>query len=175
MAGGHTLMKTFVLLVVLIASQFLCSAQDSPRENSKRTWSRSRLAEVRPDGKDTRLQFGHISQESEHLICSFLLIRQKEGAELVIQGHFNKSGEFTANVSLEVSDQEDGNWKQIDSSFSTKIDVRLIAARHVRHLLTQVQMDAFQPYIGKFRFGRVTLQSGESDIFPMVWLTEKGE
>jgi hypothetical protein len=174
---GYTgkIMKTLVLWILLIVSQFLCAAQDNPQEDSRRTWYRSRIAEVRPDGKDTRLQWASISQESEHLICSFLLVRQREGAELVVQGHLNKFGEFAANVSLDVSDQEDGNWKQIESSFSEKIDVKLVAAPHVGHLLTQIQMDAFQPYIGKVRFGRVNLQSGESEVFPMVWLTEKGD
>jgi hypothetical protein len=168
-------MKTFAILVLLSASQFLCSAQDNPGENPKRTWYRSHIAEVRPDGKDTRLEFMSVSQDAEHLTCSFLVIRQREGAELAIQGRLDKFGDFTASVSLEVGNEEDGKWKQIESSFSEKIDVRLIAAPHLGHLVTRIQMDAFQPYIGKFRFGRVTLQTGESDVFPMVWLTEKGE
>jgi hypothetical protein len=168
-------MKTFILSITAMTGALLSLAQEIPREVSSRTWYHSRIGEVRPDGKDTRLEFMSVSQDDEHLIGSFLVVRQREGAELVIQGRLNKSGEFTANVSLEVSDQEDGKWKQIESSFSEKSDVRLIAAPHFGHLLTRIQMDAFQPYIGKFRFGRVTLQSGESDIFPMVWLTEKGE
>lgn len=168
-------MKTLVMWIVLIVSQLVCSAEDNRREDSRRTWYRSRIAEVQPDGKDTRLQLMSMNQEPEHLICSFLLIRQKEGAELVVEGHLNRFGEFTANVSLEVSDQEDGNWRQIESSFSEKIDVKLIAAPHVKNLVTQIQLDAIQPYIGKFKFCRVVLQTGESDVIPMVWLTEKGE
>jgi hypothetical protein len=167
-------MKTLVLWIVLIVSQLVCSAEDNRREDSRRTWSHSRIAEVQPDGKDTRLQLMSIDQEPEHLICSFLLIRQRKGAELLVEGHLNKFGEFTANVSLEVSDQEDGNWKQIESSFSEKVDVRLTAAPHFEHLLTRIQLDAFQPYVGKFKFCRVALQTGESDVFTMAWLTEKG-
>ncbi len=167
-------MNTPFLSIVLIISQLVCSAEDNRREDSRQTWYRSRIAEVEPDGKDRRLEVMSFNQESEHLICSFLLIQQREGAELLIDGHLNKSGEFTANVSLEVSDQEDGPWKQIDSSFSEKIDVKLIAASHVKNLVTQIKLDAIQPYIGKFKFCRVVLQTGESDVIPMVWLTEKG-
>jgi hypothetical protein len=93
----------------------------------------------------------------------------------VVKGHFNKRGEFSANVSLEVSDQEDGNWKIIESSVSDRVDVTLTGAQHIDALSIYVQLDAFQPYIGKSKFGRVVLQTGESEVFPMVWLTEKGE
>jgi len=42
-------------------------------------------------------------------------------------------------------------------------------------LFIRIQFDAFQPYIGKFKYCQVTLQTGETDIFPMVWLTENGQ
>jgi hypothetical protein len=95
--------------------------------------------------------------------------------QLVVKGHSNKRGEFTANVSLEVSDQKDANWKIIESSVSERVDLTLTGAGHIDTLFIYVQLDAFQPYIGKFKFCRVVLQTGESEVFPMVWLTEKGE
>jgi len=93
----------------------------------------------------------------------------------MIQGHFDKRGEFTANMSFEVSDREDGNWKRIESSFSDTVDVTLTGAPHIDALFFVVQFDAFQPYIGKFKFCRIALQTGESDVFPMAWLTEEGK
>ncbi|MFZ1220284.1 MAG: hypothetical protein WAO00_13395, partial [Chthoniobacterales bacterium] len=113
-------------------------------------------------------------QEPDHLICTFLVKRKEFGAPLVIEGHLNKYGEFAANVSLEVGDQENGNWKQIESSFSKEPDLKLSVAPHLPNLLTRVQVDALQPYIGKFKFCRVVLQTGESEVVPMEWLTEKG-
>ena len=168
------MLRIYALWIVLIVSQAICLAQDSAGEASKRTWSRSHIGEYLPDGKDTRLEFGFISQESEHLLCSFVLARQREQKQLIILGQQTKAGTFTPNVSLEVSDQEDGNWKRIVSSFSEKDNVMLKGEPHVELLSTQVEMDAFQPYIGKFKFGRVVLQTGESDVFPMAWLTEDG-
>lgn len=130
-----------------------------------------------PDGKDRGLSVFSIDQGPEHLIGRFVLERRIEGTvpQLVIQGHFNRRGEFTPNVSLEVSDREDGSWKAIESTFSDKVDVTLTGAPHIDKLFFVVQLDAFQAYIGKFKFCRIALQTGESDVFPMVWLTREGK
>ena len=169
-------MKTHILLVGFVASQMHCLAADKPNHSEKRIWGASYMRELAPDGKDRRLEFFDISQGPEHLLGGFVLERRVEGTvpQLVIQGHFNKSGEFTPNVSLEVSDREDGNWKIIESSFSDQIALTLTGAPHIDKLVMRIQLDAFQPYIGKFKYCRVVLQTGESDVFPMVWLTEHG-
>jgi len=169
-------MKTHILLIGLIASQMLCLGEEKPVEKEKRIWGASHIRELAPDDKDHRLDFYDISQGPEHLLGAFCLERRSEGAgpQLMIQGHLNKRGEFTPNVSLEVSDRKDRNWKTIESSFADKVDVTLTGGPHIDKLLIRIQLDAFQPYIGKFKFCRVALQTGESDIFPMEWLTEGG-
>lgn len=169
-------MTTRILAFAVIASQMICLAQDKPDQKEKRIWGYSLHRHSLPDGKETRLSFGGLTQEidPDHLIGQYSLTRQRDGTQLAIQGHLNKSGDFTANVSLEVSDQEDGNWKTVESSFSDKVDVTLTAAPHVEHLFLRIQLDAFQAYIGKFKFCRVALQTGESDVIPMAWLTEEG-
>ena len=166
-------MKTHIFFIALIVGHIVCLAQDTPVTTEKRTWGATHWI--------TRLKFQpfevqDISQGPEHLVCSCVLTRgQKEGPPLVIQGHLNKIGEFTPNVSLAVSDRKDGNWKIIESSLADKVDVTLTGAPHIDHLFMRIQLDAFEPYIGKFKFCQVTLQTGETDVFPMAWLTEKGE
>lgn len=169
-------MRAGILFVGLIASQVFCWAEDKPIQNEKRIWGSSHMRELAPDGKDRRLDFFDISQGPEHLLGGFALQRQIEGTapQLVIQGHLNKRGEFTPNVSVEVGDQQAGPWKIIESSFSDRVDVTLTGAPHIDILLMRIQLDALQPLIGKFKFCRVALQTGESDVFPMVWLTENG-
>jgi hypothetical protein len=170
------LMKIHIILIALIVGQMTCFAQDNPVTKEKRIWGATHFRTVMGDNKDRTLELDDISQGPEHLIGSGTLIRRKkESPELVIQGHLNKIGEFTPNVSLAVSDRENGNWKIIESPFADKVDVTLTGASHIDQLFIRIQLDAFQPYIGKFRFCRVTLQAGESDVFPMAWLTEKGE
>lgn len=133
------------------------------------------------DDKNPRLELFDISQGPEHLLGSFVLERRIDGIvpSLVIEGHLSKSGEFSANISLEVSDQEAGKWKTIESSFSDKVDVTLTGARHIDKLYLRIQLDPFQPYIGRFKFGRVVLQTGESWISrlsgsPKTEETERG-
>ena len=153
-----------------------CFGQDNPVKEEKRTWGTTYWRTVVGDNKDRRLEFDDISQGPEHLFGSGVLTREQKGSpQLVIQGHFNKIGEFTPNVSLAVGDRRDGNWKVIESSLAEKVDVTLTGAPHIDMLFIRIQLDAFQPYIGKFKYCQVTLQTGETDIFPMVWLTEKGQ
>jgi hypothetical protein len=168
-------MKAGYLLVGLMVTQMLW-AEDKPSQDEKRIWGRSIITESLGD-KNPRLELGDISQGPKHLVGMFDLIRNSKETvpQLVVKGHSNKRGEFTANVSLEVSDQKDANWKIIESSVSERVDLTLTGAGHIDTLFIYVQLDAFQPYIGKFKFCRVVLQTGESEVFPMVWLTEKGE
>jgi hypothetical protein len=166
-----------ILLVGLIVSQIVCLAADKPAQNEKREWDRSYMLIPVPDGKDRGIEFLSIGQGPLHLVGRLVLERRIKGTlpQLVIQGHLNRAGEFAPNVSLEVSDREDGNWKRIESSFSDTVDVTLTGAPHINKLFFDVQLDAFQPYIGKFKFCRIALQTGESNVFPMHWLTKEGK
>ena len=170
-------MKTNLLALCLVTLQVACLAQDNGSSKEKRQWWRSYTGESIPDGKDRRLEFSGIGQGAEHLEGTFYLIRVNKRSYpiVLIKGHLNKAGEFAANVSLEVSNQESGNWKEIESSLSKKVDVTLTAARHIDKLSIQIQLDALQPCIGTFKFGRITLQTGERAVVPLIWLTEQGQ
>jgi hypothetical protein len=166
-------MKTYIVLIGLIVGQIASFAQDNAVTKEKRTWGATHWRTML---KFQPLEVDDISQGPEHLVGSCVLTREEKGSPpLVIQGHLNKIGEFTPNVSLAVSDRKDGDWKIIESSLADKVDVTLTGAPHIDHLYIRIQLDAFELYIGKFKFCQVTLQTGETDVFPMAWLTEKGE
>jgi hypothetical protein len=165
----------YLLLLGVTAGQMACFAQDKHDETNGRIWGTSYHLTVIGDDKERRLEGLDVSQGPDHLLGGFWLVRQAGKSQLEVKGHLNKHGEFTPNVSLDVADQQDGKWKTIESTLSDNVEVTLTAAPHVEQLPIRIQLDALQPYIGKFKFWRVTLQTGESDIFPMVWLTAKGE
>jgi hypothetical protein len=169
--------KRYLFLIALVVGQTICLAGDESSSDERRTWGASHMRELAPDGKKTRLALFDVSQGPQHLLGALSLTRQLKGkdAQLVIKGHFSDLGEFTPNVSLAVSDRRDGDWKTIESSLSESDDLTLTGAPHVEKLVIRIKLDAFQPFIGKFKYCRVTLQTGESDVFPMAWLTEKGE
>jgi hypothetical protein len=171
------MMKMYFLSLVVVVSQVTSFAQDKPDESYKHVWGASHHITVMGDDKETRLEGLNVSQRPEHLLGGFTLVRERQDSklQLEVKGHLNKSGEFTPNVSLEVSDRRSGDWKTVESTLSHVIDVTLAAGPHIDRLPICIQLDALQPYIGKFEFWRITLQTGESCVFPMVWLTEKGE
>jgi hypothetical protein len=109
-----------LLLIALAASHTVCPAQESPAPKEKPYWGRSYMITREGDDKDTALDGFDVSQGPEHLSGGWALVRQRKGAPLLIQGHLNKLGEFTPNVSLAVSDQRDGDWKIIESSLRKK-------------------------------------------------------
>jgi hypothetical protein len=170
-------MKPYLLSVGMIVGQILCFAQDKPDESNHRIWGAGHHLTVIGDDKETRLEGLDVSQGPDHLRGGFVLVRQHQGErlQLEIKGHLNKSGEFAPNVLLAVSDRQDGDWQTVESTLSDRVDVTLVASPHIDQLPIRVQLDVLQPYIGKFKFWRITLQTGESDTFPMAWLTEKGE
>jgi hypothetical protein len=168
-------MKVRILFAGLIVGQIACFAQDNPVTKEKRTWGTTHYRTEVGNSKDRRLEFNDFSQGPEHLVGSCILARQEKGRpQLVIQGHLNKIGEFTPNFSLAVSNRSDGDWKVVESSLAEKVDVTLTGAPHIDMLFLRIQLDALQPYIGKFKYCQVTLQTGETDVFRMAWLTEKG-
>jgi hypothetical protein len=167
--------RKYLLLIGLVVGWQISLAEQPPDRPDKPQWATSYTRELAPDEKDRRFYLFHVSQGSEHLLGAFALARHtKRPIPLIVQGHLNDLGEFAPNITLAVSDQEDGNWKTIDSSFSDKVDVTLTGAGHVDKLFFRIQLDALQPYTEKFKFCRVSLQTGESDVIPMVWLTPKG-
>jgi hypothetical protein len=157
-----------IVVIALIAALPLCLAQDKSEREKKPIWGATRFRTLE---KFQPLEVDDISQGPEHLVGSCTLTRgKKDRPPLVVQGHLNEIGEFTPNVSLAVSDRDDGDWKIIQSSFADKVDVTLTGGHHIDHLFIRIQLDAFQPYIGKYKYCQVTLQTGETDVFPMEWL-----
>ena len=170
-------MKTRLLLAGLVLSQMICSAGDKPVQNKEHRWNANYSRDVAPRASnDPRLALEDVRQGDGHLVGVFALARPREAtvAQLMIQGRLSKSGDFTPNVTLEVSHQQNGNWTTVESSAANAVDLTLTGAPDVEALYVPVQLDVLQPYIGKLKFCRVTLSTGDSAVFPMARLTEEG-
>lgn len=165
-------MNLLFVLLLITASQITSVAQNSPVGN-RRTWGRSIVGDRIPDGKSKHLELLDITQESAHLVGLFALSRDGDATmpPLAVQGHLDRAGIFTANVALDVSNEMGGGWKSIESSLSEKVEARLTVAPETSSVSILVQLDAFQPYIEKYRFARVALQTGESTTFSLSILS----
>lgn len=162
-----------ILAVILLVTAVSSFAQVRRDDNSKQLWGRSVISERIPDKKSRHLELQDITQEAVHLVGLLALSKDSSGgAGLVVEGHLDKAGTFVANASLEVSNDETKNWESIESSLSNTIELTLTASRKVSSVGIPVRLDAFEPYIGKYRFGRVVLQTGEAAVFSLLELTE---
>ena len=69
---------------------------------------------------------------------------------------------FWPNVVLQVGPDGEGPWETVGRS-ATGTDTLKIK-RAAKPELFKVQLDAFRPFIGRMRFGRVVLESGEAAL-----------
>ena len=118
-----------------------------------------------------------VNQDPTLLWARMVLERRVPGStsDLVLVGHLKKDGAFAANVDVAVSEHEDSGWKSVYSSLKEPPDVRLIAAPHIENLFFEVPLDAAKEFLTAAKFCRVRLQTGETFVFPIVWLTPTGK
>jgi hypothetical protein len=84
-----------------------------------------------------------------------------------IEGIETADGDFYPEVSTQVADAEHGSqWKTLEAppSPAGKPVTRYVQPKEVSRPL-KVDLDVFRPLIGKGKFGRLVLKSGESAVF----------
>jgi hypothetical protein len=162
---------SLILAAVVLLSELSC-AQDSPK-----TWSSGLFWEGKAGKDGKRLELMKVDQDEVHLSGTLSLYQVlspgQKGSPLVIYGHQGFDGLFAPNVSLQVRNGE-GEWQTVESSFAEPPTATLTIAPGAELIGVRLVLDAFHPLIGKFRFGRITLQTGESMQFPLSILLGPG-
>jgi hypothetical protein len=168
-------MKTTIITLLAVLAHLTmtesCFAED------KTWWTRAITGEESPDVKGKRLKLEGVTQDGSDLTGELSLGQDPEAAPaagLVIQGHLDRAGMFSPNLLYEVANGLTDEWKSVESSFSDNIEVTLTGAPDVRSISMLVSLDPFQPFIGKYRLGRITLQTGEMTVFSLLLLTKDG-
>lgn len=104
-----------------------------------------------------------VSGEGDHVygLCVFTNVTP---ALVAIDGTETPDGEFYPNVALQVANDEEGEWRALDpSSHPGKKAALTIEAKQVSKSL-MVDLDAFRPMIGKFKYGKIALRTGEAAV-----------
>jgi hypothetical protein len=175
--------RTTLVLITAVATvaHYVC-AEEARREAtipSHDVWSRSYQLTPGPLSGDSHsgLNLLIVQQDPALLWALMVLERRVPGSAsgLVLAGHLKKDGAFAANVDVAVSEREDSGWKSVYSSLKEPADVRLVAAPHIEKLYFEVPLNAAQEFLNAAKFCRVRLQTGESFVFPIVWLTPTGK
>lgn len=86
-------------------------------------------------------------------------------ALVALKGTETSDGEFSPSVVNQVGNDRNGEWKTIGRPVvHGKAKILTVPVKTSSKLLT-VDLDAFVPMIGKFKYGRLVLKTGESAVF----------
>lgn len=154
------------IALLFVAAAF--PAIKSSKADGQKWWTRSIISEPAPHQAGRRLELQGVTNDGDRLIGELSLLQSRNGTSLdalTIEGHLDRTGQFTPNVSLEVSNDQRGTWKVIESSLSDKAEAKLIVAPQVSAVSVIVSLTAFRPYTPTYRYGRITLQTGEATVF----------
>jgi hypothetical protein len=107
-----------------------------------------------------------VGGEGNHVHGLFNYFNLKPG-RIEIEGTKARNGDFYPFVVGQVAHSLDNGWQTIGSSRSFgKTAVLTVEGKGVSKAL-MVDMDMFRPMIGKFRYGRLVLRSGETAVFEL--------
>lgn len=107
-----------------------------------------------------------VSEEEDHLYGLCVFVNAKP-ALAAIDGTETLDGEFYPFVALQVANAEHGEWCTVDSASNPgKISTLSVEAKRPSKSL-RVNLDGFRPMIGKFKYGKIALKSGESAVFEL--------
>jgi hypothetical protein len=102
---------------------------------------------------------GHV-----HGICMFF---NGKSVSAILEGTETSDGDFYPQVSTQVGDSDHGGeWKTLKPSVSPsgRVAARTIRPQEASRPL-KVDLDVFRPFIGKKKYGRLLLRTGEATVF----------
>jgi hypothetical protein len=112
-----------------------------------------------------------IGTESDHLIGTCFYMNSTKGNQarqsVSIVGIQTADGNFWPTVLLQVANEVTGRWHTIEQPSIRGHSVILTVQSNSTSKVLNVDLEAFRPMIGKFRYGRVTLKRGEGAILKL--------
>jgi hypothetical protein len=95
---------------------------------------------------------------------------------ITIEGRETPNGHFYPDVVNQVSNVKDGKWQTLEAltKIPGKPTILAVEARGTSKTL-RVDLDVFIPLIGKMKYGRLLLKSGESAVFQLDDLQPPGK
>jgi hypothetical protein len=107
-----------------------------------------------------------ITGQDDH-VSGLLLYHNAKPALITIDGAETPDGEFHPDVVLEVGQSKNGKWQIVESlSKQGKKSTITVQGQQASKSLI-VKLDAFRPMIGKLKYGRIVLKTGEAVIFEL--------
>jgi hypothetical protein len=161
-----------VLLLLLLISFDARAAQPVQQ------WSIA-ITGTRSHGDKPELSLDFVAQEKIHLIGSLtlenILPEDKKVASIVIDGTQGEDGTFRPDATLQVMKQKDGKWETVTSSLINSPTAKLTVYPGMSAFGLRVELDSLKQYIGKYKWGKVILKTGQEAVFDLNDLAPPSE
>jgi hypothetical protein len=138
-------------------------------------WSRAIFAHPSDGfGKEHRFSLRFFKQEGLHITgrCTYYQVDNQTPAVATIEGTKTEDGTFWPDVTSQVLNEETGKWETISKPFNHghrgSVTIKPGEANH--ELL--VSLDVFLPLVGKYKTGKLILNTGETAEFDLYDLLE---
>lgn len=96
-----------------------------------------------------------------------------EGPAVELEGTKTDNDEFWINARCEVSNELDEGWQLIGKTSARGTPAKLVIAANDVNVNINADLDSFRPYIGQYRYGRITTAAGVSARFELFSLLPK--
>jgi hypothetical protein len=105
----------------------------------------------------------------------YFQIENQKPAIATIEGIRTADGQFWPHVKSQVASKLAGNWKTIAGLPRRGDAVTITIKPGENNMNLMVGLDTFQPLVGRYKFGRVILRSGETATFELKDLSSSGK
>lgn len=160
--------KTIITVSVAIQALWTSASGDCQKPISN--WGTAILGTRVEPVNGPQVDVWFISEESGKLVGSCMLANMPSGnykpRKLVIEGEWHK-GAFWATTILQVSDLAKGPWRTISTQSNKPAPVKVAVEPDSILSDFKVNLEQFRGYIGKFKVGRVVLNSGDAGVFEL--------
>jgi len=106
------------------------------------------------------------SEDGKHLVGQFLFFNYKEGekfpAPITLKGSKKADGTFWPRVIAQVTNDLQSQWTTIQSPSIPGEAISLVVTSKQEKQRFYVDLDVFRPVIGKMKYGRIVLETGDS-------------
>lgn len=149
------------LALVLLVGLTLAQAQ--------RYWSRSIMNDRVSTGHPHEVELGEVYQRD--ILIGGLDVKNQlpesngRGSVMIIEGHQKSDGTFWPTAELQVQKEQNSEWVKIGSSGTERPSGQALVHNGMSVSGLQVNLEPFKGYLGKFRFGRILLKSGDEAVF----------
>ena len=163
------------MLIVLVSIGILIRFSASAEQDANPAWYRGLhlSAPANPHFEPFEI-VGIGTEPGNHLVAKFFYFNYKEGnkspAPVTIVGSKRSDGTFWPRVTAQVGSDPHGPWTAIGKPPTPGEAASLSIVSKPDEERFYVDMDIFRPLIGRMKYGRVVLESGEAALFGLELL-----